>query len=320
MRVIHILVKNPRRLILPALAALVLSGCGSTNSGLESEDGTLEVMASFYPLQFATEEVGGDMVEVSSLTPPGAEPHNLELSPATVSRLDEADAVVYLPGFPAAVDDAVEQAPPEHILNVALAADLKPAGGANDEGHGGGAGYGGDSHGPAGADPHFWLDPARMAEVTQLIGRELANADPVNAEAYKANAEALVDKLYELDKEYTAGLANCERNTIVVSHEAYGYLADEYGLKQVGISGIDPEAAPSPVRLAKIQDVIEEQNVTTVFTESLVNPKVAQTLATDLGVDTALLSPAETLTDEDSNYLKVMRENLAALQKALNCE
>lgn len=162
--------------------------------------------------------------------------------------------------------------------------------------------------------------PARMAEVTQLIGRELANADPVNAEAYKANAEALVDKLYELDKEYTAGLANCERNTIVVSHGAYGYLADEYGLKQVGISGIDPEAAPSPVRLAKIQDVIEEQNVTTVFTESLVNPKVAQTLATDLGVDTALLSPAETLTDEDSNYLKVMRENLAALQKALNCE
>lgn len=313
--------KRSLLLVLP-VTAVVLSACGAEGAGTGGDNDSLDVMASFYPLQYVTQEVGGRMVEVSSLTPPGAEPHNLELSPATVSELDAADAVVYLPGFPAAVDEAVEQAPPEHVINVAGAADLKTVGGYDPEVHGhssGGGGQTGDGHGLAGADPHFWLDPTRMAEVTKLIGNKLAEADPAHASAYHANAKALVGKLDELDEAYAAGLANCQRSTVVVSHEAYGYLADRYGLNQVGISGIDPETSPSPVRLAKIRDVIEDKDVTTIFTESLVNPKVAETLATDLGLETALLSPVESLVQGESNYLEVMRDNLAALRKALDC-
>ncbi len=288
-----------------AVAALVLSGCGDLASGQTSgqtsgqgadQEGKLEVMASFYPLQFVAEQVGGELVQVSSLTPPGAEPHDLELSPATVSRLDAADAVLYLPGFPAAVDEAVEHAPPEHVIDVSEAANLK-----------------------TNSDPHFWLDPERMAKVAQLVGDELADADPGNAATYQANAEDLVRELHELDDAYTLGLAQCEFRTIVVSHEAYGYLADKYGLEQVGISGIDPEAAPSPVRVAKIRDVIEDKNVQTIFTESLVNPKVAETLAADLGIDVALLNPVEAQTHEGTDYLEEMRNNLSALREALNC-
>lgn len=299
-----------RSLTLPVLLALTLSACGSTAGDSASGDAPLDALASFYPLQFVVQTVGGDAVNVGSVTPPGAEPHNLELSPAMVSDLAEASVVVYSSGFQPAVDEAIEQTRPDHAIDVAEAADLQNADGSSlDEGAGNGS-----------ADPHFWLDPQRLAAVTEQVETTLSEIDPDNAPTYTANADQLVEELTALNEEYAAGLATCERDTIVVSHEAYGYLVTQYDLGQMGIAGIDPESEPAPARVAKIQRVIEGEDVTTIFTESLVNPKVAETIADDLGIQTAVLDPLETLADPTTDYLSVMRSNLAALQEALGCE
>lgn len=310
-----------RRMTRTAAAAVALattlaacSGTGSGSGDAPGSDGEATVLASFYALQYVAERVGGEHVSVESLTPAGAEPHDLELAPADVARLGDAAVVLYLSGFQAAVDDAVAQTSPEHVVDAG--AHAEPTGSDDHAEEGEGA----DDHAEdGGADPHFWLDPARLAEVAGDVATELAAADPDHAADYRANAETLVAELDELDQELAAGLAQCEIRTIVVAHEAYGYLADAYDLEQVGLSGIDPDTEPSPARLAEIGDVVRAEGVTTIFTESLVNPKVAQTLAADLGVGTAVLDPLEGLADEDKDYQQVMRENLAVLTEALRC-
>ncbi|MEX5256958.1 metal ABC transporter substrate-binding protein [Kocuria arenosa] len=324
-------------------AALALASCASgsadPSAAGEGSGEALSVQASFYPLQYVAERVGGDLVEVESLTPAGAEPHDLELSPAAVDGLRTADAVVYLSGFQPAVDDAVAQAAPEHALDAVHAGvegeqahsaeehgsaeesqaeeahgDAPPAG----EQQAGGA-SGDDGHGHGGEDPHFWLDPDRLAAVATEVAHELAEVDPDNAAAYESNAEQLTTELAALDEEFTEGLATCERKTIVVSHDAYGYLADKYDLEQVSIAGLDPDTEPSPARLAEIGEVVEAEGVTTVFSESLVNPKVAETLAAEHGIETAVLDPVEGQTDENADYQQVMRNNLEVLRTALDC-
>ena len=325
--------------LLSLAAALALSSCASDSadpSAATADGGSGEVLtvqASFYPLQYVTERVGGDLVAVESLTPAGAEPHDLELSPAAVDKLRTADAVVYLSGFQPAVDDAVAQTAPEHALDAVHAgvegeeAHSAEEHGAADESHSAEAhgegepaeAAGEDGHDHGGEDPHFWLDPERLAAVATEVSHELAEVDPDNAAAYESNAEQLTTELTALDEEFTEGLATCERNTIVVAHEAYGYLADKYGLEQVGIAGLDPETEPSPARLAEIGKIVEAEGVTTVFSESLVNPKVAETLAAEHGVETAVLDPVEAQADENADYQQVMRNNLEALRTALDC-
>ena len=321
-------------------AALALSSCasgsGDPSAAGGGSSGTLSVQASFYPLQYVTERVGGDLVQVDSLTPAGAEPHDLELSPAAVDGLRTADAVVYLSGFQPAVDDAVAQAAPEHALDAVHAGvegeeahSAEEHGAAEEshteEAHGDEASaeepHAEDDHGHdhGGEDPHFWLEPDRLAAVATEVAHELAEVDPDNAETYESNAEELATELAALDEEFAAGLATCERDTIVVSHDAYGYLADKYDLEQVAIAGLDPDTEPSPARLAEIGKVVEAEGVTTVFSESLVNPKVAETLAAEHGIETAVLDPVENQSDENADYQQVMRNNLEALRTALYC-
>jgi zinc transport system substrate-binding protein len=299
-----------RRLALLAALPLVLTGC-ATSSG--ADDGTVDVLASFYPLQFVAEQVGGERVTVRSLTPPGAEPHDVELSPAQVSRIDTADLVVYLSGFQAAVDDAVAQTAPAHVLD---AADVTPL--MSDEGHEH-EHEEGDDHDHGGLDPHFWLDPSRMPSVVQDVADTLTEIDPDGAETFAANAAALTQRFEDLDAAYATGLAQCDSRTFVTTHEAFGYLADRYDLEQVGISGVDPEAEPSPARLAAVEKIVRDEGVTTIFFETLVSPKVAQTLAADLGVDTAVLDPIEGLADPADNYFTIAEKNLDALRLALEC-
>lgn len=325
--------RTPLALAMPLLSALSLTACASGSGEASPSDTSgagaapLKVMASFYPLQYVVEQVGGDKVEVESLTPPGTEPHDLELSPAAVASLENAAAVVYLSGFQPAVDEAIKQASPARALDVSEEATL-PAGHsehdhgtethtqAAEDGHAEEAEAG---HSGEGQDLHFWLDPERLAHTAHAVAEELAEADPANAAAYEANAEALSGKLTALDEDFSQGLKTCKTRTIVVSHEAYGYLADKYDLNQAGISGLAPDTEPSPARLAEIGQVVKDEGVSTIFTETLVNPKVAETLAADLNVKTAVLDPLEGLTDNSSDYEKVMRSNLEALRTALDC-
>jgi zinc transport system substrate-binding protein len=302
-------VTRSTRLAIGLLAvALLLSGCGSTSSS--AEEGT-SVVASFYPLAEAASRVGGDLVSVQNLTPPGVEPHDLELAPDDIEAIANADVIVYLGGgFQPAVEDALAEA--EHAVTVdalnAVATNAAPASEA-DEG--------------LTVDPHVWLDPARYEEIVRSVSAALSKADPANEATYAANAEAYIGQIAALDEEFRVGLSDCERTTIVTSHEAFGYLADAYGLTQVGILGLSPEAEPDPRRLAELRDLVEREGVTTIFAEELVSPKVAETLASEAGVRVAVLNPIESLTDAQEkageDYLSLMRENLDTLRRALGC-
>jgi len=322
-----------------AATALALSACSPSAStgGKTSKDGTLTVMASFYPLKYLAEKVGGEHVSVTSLTPDGAEPHDLELSPKMVDSLSSADAVIYLAGFQSAVDEAIEQQAPKTVIDVSSAAELIEAGtdanhpsedeeDATDEAQSGETEAhehdheGHDHHHDMSADPHFWLDPTRMAKAATLVGDKLAEADPANADTYKANAQALNEELTSLGDNLVAKTSTCQIKTFVTAHTAFGYLADRTGLTQVGISGLDPESSPSPARLAEIGKIVKDQGVTTIFTEALIDPKVAQTLADDLGISTAVLDPIESQTDSSKDYAAVMKDNINALATANNCQ
>ena len=337
-----------------AATALALSACSSTASSGDSssKDGSLTVMASFYPLKYLAEKIGGEHVSVTSLTPDGAEPHDLELSPKMVDSLSSADAVIYLAGFQSAVDEAIEQQAPKTVIDVSSAAELVEAGSdanhpaeeeeeATDEAqsgeteahdhdhkghdhkghdHEGHDHEGHDHHHDMSADPHFWLDPVRMAKAATLVGDKLAEADSAHADTYKANAKALAEELTTLGDTLVAKTSTCKVKTFVTAHTAFGYLADRTGLTQVGISGLDPESSPSPARLAEIAQIAKEQGVTTIFTEALIDPKIAQTLADDLGITTAVLDPIESQTDASKDYAATMNSNIDALTKALDCQ
>lgn len=327
-----------------AATALALSACSSTASSGDgsSKDGSLTVMASFYPLKYLAEKVGGEHVSVTSLTPDGAEPHDLELSPKMVDSLSSADAVIYLAGFQSAVDEAIEQQAPKTVIDVSSAAELVEAGTdanhpaededeatdeaqsgeteAHDHDHEGHEQADHDHHHDMSADPHFWLDPTRMAKAATLVGDKLAEADSAHADTYKANAKALAEELTTLGDTLVTKTSTCKVKTFVTAHTAFGYLADRTGLTQVGISGLDPDSSPSPARLAEISQIAKEQGVTTIFTEALIDPKVAQTLADDLGITTAVLDPIESQTDASKDYAATMNSNIDALTKALDCQ
>jgi zinc transport system substrate-binding protein len=275
------------------LAGLLVPGLAACSGDAGATDGP-RVVASFYPLQYVAQRVAGDHADVASLTQPGQEPHDLELTVRQTAEVARADVVVTLSGFQPSVDAAVEQDGPADVVDAA------------DE--------------VRGHDPHFWQDPTRLAKVAQHTADALSKADPHHAADYARNSKALVRDLSAVDRAYTRGLARCKVDTIVVSHDAFGYLK-RYGLHVVGVAGISPDAEPSPARLQELARLIERTGVTTVFTETLVSPAIARTLAGEVGVRTATLDPVEGLSDQtaDLDYLSLMRRNLEALRKAGGC-
>jgi zinc transport system substrate-binding protein len=285
------------RIVLSALGtvavvagAIALAGCGGAEDVAAGSDE--RVVAAFYPLAYAAEEIGGPGVEVENLTPPGAEPHDLEVSPRDVQRIRSADLVLLL-GHD--FQPQLEQAAGERQQVVRLLdtpeLDLLPNG-----------------------DPHVWLDPLRYAGIVDRIGAELGRRE---------QAKALVARLHALDAEFRRGLADCDRGEIVTSHEAFAYLAERYGLRQIAITGLSPEAEPAPRDLERVVALVRRTGATTVFFETLVSPRIAETVAREAGARTAVLNPIEGLTPEEErrgeDYFSVMRANLDTLRNALGC-
>ncbi|MET9379286.1 metal ABC transporter substrate-binding protein [Streptomyces sp. NPDC002992] len=345
---------NVRRLIPTAaiagavsLGLVTLSACSGTSGAADKEsDGKLAVVASFYPMQYLAEQIGGEHVAVTTLTKPGVEPHDLELKPKQIGELGEADYVLYLKGIQPAVDEAIKQAGVKNTVDAATLTKLEDHGtavghdhGAEEPGHEGEtaeehAAHEGEAHADeapadehgheseAGADPHIWLDPVKYAEVAKGVGASLEKADPDHAADYKKNTDALVKKLGDLDTAFETGLKNTSTKTFITTHSAFGYLAERYGLDQEGIAGIDPESEPSPARMKALQDIAKKEKVSTVFFETLASDKTAKTLASDTGLKTDVLDPLEGITDtsKGDDYIEVMQSNLAALKKALGAK
>lgn len=275
------------------LALLLAAGCGDSSDG---GDGRPRVVASFFPLAEVAQRVGGDAVAVSDLTPAGTEPHDLELAADQVDELLDADLVVHLGGgFQPAVEDAVDQ------RDGATVAVLDALG--LDEG---------DE-----VDLHVWLDPAQLARAVDLVADALVEAVPDREADVAAAARRYRDDLSDLDAELAAQLDDCERDLVVTAHDAFGALARRYGLRTEAITGLSPEAEPDPGRLAELADLVEREGVTTVFTEELVAPDVAEALARETGVRTAVLDPVE--GPSDGGYLAAMRRNGDVLAEALGC-
>ncbi|MEV0726404.1 metal ABC transporter substrate-binding protein [Micromonospora purpureochromogenes] len=311
-------IRSASRALAAVTALLALGGVAACSPGGAGADPQrVDVVAAFYPLQFLAERIGGDAVTVTNLAKPGAEPHDLELNPRQVGQVTEAELVVYLKGFQPTVDEAVDQNAADRAFDVATVQPLLTAAAGGHE-HEGEAGHAEEPSG--GLDPHLWLDPTRLATVGDQLAERLGRADPERAADYTARARALRGELEKLDAEFTAGLKTCQRREIVVSHTAFGYLAERYRLEQVGITGLTPDTEPSPQRLAEVAAEAREHGATTIFFETLVSPKVAETIAAEVGAKTAVLDPIEGLsTDSGGDYLSVMRTNLQTLRTALSC-
>ncbi|MFE7670977.1 metal ABC transporter substrate-binding protein [Streptomyces albidoflavus] len=313
-----------------ALSLGVLSACGGADSG-GSADGKLAVTASFYPLEFLVEQIGGDHVDVTTLTGPGVEPHDLDITPRQTGQMSEADVLLYLRGLQPAVDKAVDQAGVKNTVDAADLTTLEAHGSSSGDGHDHGEDEGhdhaeeegdGHDHGDSGLDPHVWLDPVKYAEMADGVGEALQKADPDHAADYRKNTEALTGKLKKLDEDYSAGLKNTDTRTFITTHAAFGYLAERYGLDQESIAGVDPESEPSPARMKELQKIAAEEKVTTVFFETLASDRTAKVLAEDTGLRTGVLDPLEGITEKSQgdDYLEVMEANLAALKKALGAK
>lgn len=305
------------------------------------------VVAAFYPLQFVAERVGGDRVTVTGLTPPGAEAHDLELTPSQVADLTEADLVLYLEGFQPAVDDGLrarsaasvdardlvpppapddhdqdDRADDRHRGDHSSHDDHNDRDDHNSREHmdGPGGHSHGDGHDHGAVDPHLWLDPDWLARLAIGLAGELASLDPAGAAAYRADADRLGADLAALDERYARGLADCPRREVVVSHAAFGYLTQRYGLRQVAITGLAPELEPTPRRLADVIHEAKETGATTIFFERLVSPDIAGLIAREVGATTAVLDPIEGLTSgSQEDYLSLMENNLRALRAGLGC-
>lgn len=289
-----------------ALAVLPLAGCGTA---APEQSGRPEVAAAFYPLAFVASRVAGDHADVVNLTRPGGEPHDLELTFTETVTVADADLVVLLGGFQPSVDETAANVAQGRVLDAASVVDLEPV-----------HTSAGDEHDHGDLDPHFWQDPLRMAALADAVADQLAAIDPAHRDDYLANARRLDADLAALDAEYRSGLADCELDTVVVSHDAFGYLA-RYGLHFEAINGLSPDAEPSPADLARLHELARDEGITTIFSESLASPELADTLAGELGVTTAVLDPVEGLSDAtaDEDYLSLMRTNLAALEEANRC-
>ncbi|WP_069759079.1 metal ABC transporter substrate-binding protein [Streptomyces sp. LUP47B] len=311
---------NVRRHLIPAVAVAAalsaLSAC-STDSAAAGGTGKFDVVASFYPMAFLAEQIGGDHVSVTSLTEPGQEPHDLEISAKQTAQLQESDAVLYLKNLQPSVDDAVSQSEIKTKIDAASLTELEKHG--NEVG-GHAAEHDDHANGELkGLDPHIWLDPVRYAQVAEGVGKAFEKADPDHAADYKANTAALVKKLDALNTEFETGLKNTATKVFITTHAAFGYLAERYGLTEEAINGLDPESEPSADRVKDLEKMAKADGVTTVFYETLVSDKTAKTIASDAGLKTDVLDPIEGITAKSrgKDYFAVQEANLKALQSAL---
>lgn len=304
-----------------ALTLGSLSACSSDSSAADGDSsGKLDVVASFYPLQFLAERIGGNHVDVSTLTEPGQEPHDLEISAKQTAQLQESDVALYLKNLQPSVDDAVAQSEIKTKIDAATLTSLEKHG--NEVG--GHAAEHDDHEGEEGSgeDPHIWLDPVKYAEVAEGVGKAFEKADPDHAADYKKNTAALVKELDGLNTQFEDGLKNTKTKVFITTHAAFGYLAERYGLTEEAINGLDPESEPSANRVKDLEKMAKADGVSTVFYETLVSDKTAKTIAADADLRTDVLDPIEGITEKSrgDDYFQVMEANLKALQSALGAK
>ncbi len=301
-------------------AGMMLSGC--TGKVKESDTGKLKVMASFYPVYDFAVKIGGDKAEVTDMVPAGTEPHDWEPATRDIADLEQADIFIYSgAGMEHWVKDVLASLDNQKLISVEASngITLNP-------GHGHEAGQekeaaSKEEHDHGEYDPHVWLSPVNAKKEMENIKNAFVEADPGNKEYYEANYKTYAERFDQLDQSYKDTLSSLPNHVVVVSHEAFGYLCNAYGLTQMGIEGLSPDSEPDPARMAEVIDFVKKNQVKTIFFEELVSPKVAETIAKETGAVTQVLNPIEGLGDEEikagDDYFSVMEKNLEVLKEAL---
>lgn len=310
-------IRTNRFLALSVLVfSVLLSGCAGEEKA--ADDGKLNVMTSFYPVYDFTVKVGGDKVNVKDMVPAGTEPHDWEPGTRDIADLEEADVFVYSgAGMEHWTGDVIKSLNNKDLIIVEASNGISLR-----EGHGEEEEEEGEEeHDHGEFDPHVWLDPQNAKKEMENIKDALVKADPDNKDYYESNYKTYSEKMDQLDQSFKETLSAVPNKSIVVSHEAYGYLCAAYGLTQMGIEGLAPDSEPDPARMAEVIDFVRENNVKTIFFEELASPKVAEAIAKETGAKTEVLNPIEGLSDEElkagEDYISVMEKNLAALKEAL---
>ena len=302
------------------LSLSLLTGCGTQPADTAADDGRLRVLTSFYPMYDFACKIGGDCIDVTNMVPSGTEPHDWEPSTNDLKNLEKADVFIYNGADmePWADDLLVSRSDTLRVVEASENVELRTTDGEHEHAHE----HEGADHHHGDFDPHVWLDPENAKIEMEAIRDALCAADPENSTVFQSNYEKYAAELDSLDAEFREKLAPLPNRTIVVAHEAFGYLCDAYGLTQVGIEGLSPDSEPDPGRMAEVIDFVREHSISTIFFEELVSPKVAEAIASETGAQAKMLSPLEGLSDEQAaagaDYFSVMHDNLAALMEALN--
>lgn len=300
--------------VLLAILALVVLGMSlkrvTDKASLNAGEPKLEIAATFYPLYFFASEIGKDQVNVTNLTPAGAEPHDYEPNAQDIAKLEQMPLLLANgAGFEPWLDDVEvnlesKQTRVARVAESLISLEL-------------------EEEGKSMSDPHVWLDPILAQKEIDNITHVMSYVDPVRASTYERNATDLQSRLLALHEEFSRGLKNCKHRKIVTSHQAFGYVAKRYGLEQVAIAGLSPEQEPTPTELAEVADFAKANNIKFIFFETLVSPRLAETLAQEVGAEVLVFDPLEGLSEEDQragkDYFSVQRENLKNLQTALEC-
>ncbi|WP_066634027.1 metal ABC transporter substrate-binding protein [Desulfolucanica intricata] len=313
--------------VLFILTMVFLAGCGNdqpalSNSYKEKNDNQkINIVATFYPLYEFAGRVGGERVEVYNLLPPGVEPHGWEPTPRELARIEDADLFIY---NGAGMEPWVEQRllpvlknSGVRVVNASSGQDLIHLSAGEQE-----AEHAHVHEGNRKYDPHFWLDPVMAKKIVESISLALISIDPSGEQYYRNNTENYTNELLALDREFSAAAKEFKNKELVTSHSAFAYLARRYGLQQVSVLGLSPDAQPSPAELKEVVNFVREKKVKCIFFEPLVNPGLAETVAREAKVKTGVLDPVAGLSDEEEargeNYISIMRKNLAALREALS--
>ena len=274
------------------------------------QNGKLKVVASFYPVYDFAKNVGGNRVEVTSLIPAGVEPHNFEPTPSAIKQLSEADVFIMNgAGIEKWAPSLIEGVGNKKLVVVDTSKGISLLSSQDPD--------------TVGSDPHIWLNPVDAKKQVEAIKDAFIAADPEGKAYYEANAAAYSAKLDSLDAQFRALLPTCKKKDILITHATLAYFCQEYGCRQIPIEGVSEEGEPSPAELASIVDQARAQNVTAVYFESLISPKSAQTLASEIGAQALVFNTVHGVTPEEEakgeNYLSLMEENLASIRKGLDC-
>ena len=304
-------------------AVLVLTLVGCSNSTQTAELPLPQITTGVFPVAWLASELAGGCAGVTDLTPSGGDVHDLELTASQTRAILSADLVLTVSGFQPSFDDAVTT---RTGTTLDLINEINPITGVkhdHDHGHEDDDEHGhedesGDKKDNEILDHHFWLDPKRSSTAVELISNQIAALDENCATAVASNKQRVISDLTQLDLAYSSDLAQCQSRTLIVSHQAFGYLADAYNLTQIAVAGLDPEGEPSAARLKEVINLAKAQEVSAVFTESSANPAVAETLAKELAVGILTLDPIE-LKPASLDYLLVMNTNLENLKQGLAC-